>query len=55
MTEASTECLEQQLMKLTEIDLEIFWAPALENEAWKTPNRSDRHLMTRYSAHGIHR
>jgi hypothetical protein len=46
--------LHVQENKFTEIDPDIFVTPAFTTEAWTAPNRENRHVVTRFAAHGYH-
>jgi len=54
----TTECYKQFLLlqenKFDEVDENFYLTPAILDDAWKGINRENRHLITRYAAHGFH-
>ena len=53
-TDAYSANIRDWEIKLTEIEADFLWTPAIENDRWKGANRTNRHLITRHAAHGFH-
>lgn len=53
-TDAFKAFIRLQEDKMAELDPDIFTTPAMTNDAWKERNRSNRHVVVRFSVHGYH-
>lgn len=53
-TDAFDSYIRDWEQKFAEMDPEFFQTGAMKNSEWKGPQRENRHVITRYAAHGFH-
>ena len=53
-TEQFRKCIAQWEHKMDEIEPEFHETGAMVDKTWQGPNRTNRHLITRFAAHGFH-
>lgn len=53
-TPAYTDFIQQWEDRMAEIDPAFFSTGAMNDETWKGPHRTNRHVIVRYAVHGFH-